>query len=194
MATRSITAISARDSGVGLCEIFLVADLLHPLDHLAVERLLKRDVGHWAVGRGAVPVAAAGRAEDDVAGADFLPRLARALVPAGAGDDDQSLAERVRVPGRARPGGEAHQGAGKARRIVARELPFDGDFAGEVFGRAFDRRLAAAADDVHGGGTLGVRWGAGAVRGVRDIRLLFSSARQPLSDFLENGVVHPSPS
>jgi len=97
-----------------------------------------------------VPVAAVRLAEDDVAGGDGLLRLALALVPAGAGDDDQSLAERVGVPRGAGARFEADHGAGEAGRVVPAELPFDGDVAGEIVGGALDRRLGAAADDGHG--------------------------------------------
>src|SRR3954451_18272672 len=132
-------------------EILFVADLLHPLDHLAVESLLERDVRHGRVGRGAVPVAAAGLAPDDVAGADLLAWLAVALVPAGAGGDDQGLAERMAVPRAARAGREADQGAGEAGGVAPGELPFDRDVAGEIGVWAFLRGLRAVADDGHRG-------------------------------------------
>jgi hypothetical protein len=46
-----------------------------------------------------VPVLLAGREPDDVAGADLLDQAPLALAAAQAGDHDQRLAERVRVPG-----------------------------------------------------------------------------------------------
>ena len=64
--------------------ILLVADLLHPFDRLAVERLLDGDMGHGGGRRGAVPVLLARREDDDVAGANLLDRAALALRPAAA--------------------------------------------------------------------------------------------------------------
>jgi hypothetical protein len=72
-------------------------------------------------------VAAVRFAEDDVAGADFLPLLALALVPAGAGNDNQGLAERMRVPGAPGAGLEADQGPREPGRLLPRELPLDGE-------------------------------------------------------------------
>ena len=81
-----------------------------------------------------MPVAAARLAKDDVAGAELLFWLALALVPADARGDDQRLAERMRVPRGAGARVEAHQRAGEAGRIVAAELPEDGDVTGEIVG------------------------------------------------------------
>src|SRR5215207_3997173 len=84
--------------------VLLVGDVLHPLDHLAVERLLDGDVRHARSGRRPVPVLYPRREPDHVAGTDLLDRPALALHPAAAGRDDQGLAERVRVPRRPRAG------------------------------------------------------------------------------------------
>src|SRR3954469_20117584 len=48
--------------------VLLVGDVLHPLDHLAVEPLLDGDVGHRRGGRRPVPVLLARREPDHVAG------------------------------------------------------------------------------------------------------------------------------
>jgi hypothetical protein len=61
------------------------------------------------------------------------------MVPAGSGDDDQSLTERMAMPGAARAGLKPHQRPGEASRLVAAELPFDRDVAGEIFGGPFLR-------------------------------------------------------
>src|SRR3977135_624364 len=68
--------------------------------------LLHGDVGHEAVGRGAVPVVLAGLEEDAVAGADDLDRAAAPLAEADALGDVDVLAERVGVPGGAGSGSE----------------------------------------------------------------------------------------
>jgi hypothetical protein len=67
------------------------------------------------VGRGPVPMLLAGRNPDHVARPDFLDRPAPALHPAAAGRHDQGLAERMRVPCRARAGLEGDAGAERTR-------------------------------------------------------------------------------
>ncbi|AAF84576.1 hypothetical protein XF_1767 [Xylella fastidiosa 9a5c] len=140
-------------------EVLLVGDVLQPLDVLAIERFLDRDVGHGRVGRGAVPVPVARRAPDDVAGADFDDRLAFALRPAAARGDDQRLPQRVRVPGRARARLEGDGGAGHAGRRRRGVQRVDANRAGEPLDRSFDGRLRSSAFEFHGGSFQG--WGLG---------------------------------
>src|SRR6266704_2040666 len=64
--------------------ILLVADLLHPVDHLAVFLFLNGDVGHGCGSRGPMPVLLAGREPNDVAGSDLLDGSAFSLHPAAA--------------------------------------------------------------------------------------------------------------
>ena len=45
---------------ISLLAVLLITDLLHPLDHLALERLRNCDVGHRGGRRGTVPVFLAG--------------------------------------------------------------------------------------------------------------------------------------
>ena len=79
-------------------QIFLIAYLFQPLDDLAVERLLNCDVAHAGCRRRPVPMFFAGRAHDDIAGADFRLRTAPTLHPAAASGNDQPLAQRVGMP------------------------------------------------------------------------------------------------
>ena len=72
------------------------------------------------VGRRAVPVLLARREPDDVARPDLLDRPALALHAAAAGQHDQRLTERVRVPRRARAGLE---GDGAHRRRAPGRAP-----------------------------------------------------------------------
>src|SRR5215211_5706921 len=97
--------------------VLLLADLLQPVDGLAVELLLDCDVAYGRGRRGPVPVLLAGREPDHIAGPDLLDRPAFALRPAAAGRHDQGLAERVGVPSGPRAGLEGDQGAGDAGRI-----------------------------------------------------------------------------
>src|SRR5215831_4999093 len=89
--------------------ILLVADVFQPGDVLAVERLLGGDMDHAGRRRRTVPVLFVRRNPDDVARLDLADFAAPALYPARAGDDEQGLAERMRVPGGARTRLEAHQ-------------------------------------------------------------------------------------
>src|SRR4051794_11029802 len=110
--------------------ILLVADLLHPLDVLAVDAFLDGDVAH-AVRRGrAVPVLHARRRPDHVARLDLPLLTVPFLHPASAGRDDQDLARRMAVPRRARARLEGHV-PGRERGLVGRpELRVYPDRAG----------------------------------------------------------------
>src|SRR5512135_1183111 len=132
----------ARISGLSF-QIFFVCDLLHPGDRRAVQGFLDRDVGHGRGRRRAVPMLHVGRAPDDIAGTDFDDRLAFTLRPADTGGDDQGLAERVRVPCRARARFEGHNGPADTRRLLPLEQRVDPHTAGEPFLRSFEGRLCA---------------------------------------------------
>src|SRR3954466_9368149 len=90
--------------------VLLIADVLAPRDRGAgLVVLLHGDVDHEAVRRRAVPVVLAGLEEDAVAGVDRFDRAAFALTEPDALGDEDRLAVRVRVPGRARAGREVHR-------------------------------------------------------------------------------------
>src|SRR5919206_3491595 len=84
--------LGARIGTVGteanLFAVLFVADLLHPSDGTAVQRLLNGDMRHRRGGRSPVPMLLAGRKPDHVAGPDFLDGSALALRPPTAGRDD----------------------------------------------------------------------------------------------------------
>src|SRR5947209_6775984 len=144
-ATRCVMAGSRANSLV----VLLVADLLHPVHRLAVERLLDGDVGHGRGRRGAVPVLLARREPDHVAGPNLLDRASPALRQAAAGRHDESLPERVRVPGGAGAGLEGDAGSGRAGRGVGREQRVDAHRAREPLGRSLVGRLCTNSLDVH---------------------------------------------
>src|SRR3954469_21160091 len=85
-----------------LALVLLVGDLLEPLDHLAVERLLNRDVRHRRRRRGAMPVLLVWLDRDDVSGANLLKGAAPPLMEPATRGHDQRLAERMRMPVAAR--------------------------------------------------------------------------------------------
>ena len=85
---------------LGLLAVLVVGDVLAPGRAVAVVvHLEHREVGHEAVGRGAVPVLLAGLEEDAVAGTDDLDRPAAALATADALGDEDRLAVGMGVPG-----------------------------------------------------------------------------------------------
>src|SRR5579863_780412 len=130
--------------------VLLVADLLHPIDILAVELFLNRDMAHGRGHARAVPVLFAWRKPHDIAGTNFLDWAALALRPAATGRDDQRLAERVRMPGGASARLEGDQSAGDARGIRRGEQRIDAHRAREPIRRAFIGRLRSASFDFHG--------------------------------------------
>src|SRR3954464_6637800 len=94
--------------------VLLVAHLLQPLDHLAVELLLDGDVGHGR-GRGrAVPVLFARREPNHVTRPDLFDRPAPPLYLAAPRRDNECLPERVSVPRRPCARLEGHAGSGRA--------------------------------------------------------------------------------
>src|SRR5438067_975111 len=105
--------------------ILVVADLLHPVDDLAVQRFLDGDMGHRRRRLGAVPMLLAGRRPDHVTWADLLDRSAPALHPTAARRDDQRLAERMGVPVAAGARLESDGGAGHAPRLGRLEQRID---------------------------------------------------------------------
>src|SRR6266496_4161731 len=112
-----------------------------------------------------VPVLHPGRAPDDITGADLLDRSAPFLGAADAFGDDQPLAGRVGVPGRARPGLEGDVRAAVGSGLFLGEQRSDADLAGEVLGRAGTGRLRSTAGDhswyllLSGGGRPGAGTG-----------------------------------
>src|SRR5579871_3408314 len=121
--------------------VLFVADLFHPLDHLAVQRFLNGDMGHRRGWRSTMPVLLAGRTQDHVSGPDLLLGLAPTLGPAEAGGHDQRLTERMRMPSRAGARLECHAGSANARRCRCLEQRVDPDCAGEVVRRPLGRWL-----------------------------------------------------
>jgi hypothetical protein len=74
-----------------LAGVVVVRDMLQPINRRAVELFLDRDMAHRRGRRRAMPMPFAGLEPDDIAGADFLDRLALTLDEPAAGSDDQCL-------------------------------------------------------------------------------------------------------
>src|SRR6266567_1663763 len=79
--------------------VLLVTDLFHPVDNLPVELFLNGDVRHSRGRRRAVPVLLARRNPDHVPWTDLFDGAAPALRAAAASRDEESLTERMRMPG-----------------------------------------------------------------------------------------------
>src|SRR2546430_6264906 len=93
--------------------VLFVADLLHPVDDLAVEVFLDCDVSHGGGRRRAMPVLLARRAPDDVARSNHSDWTTPALHEPAAGRDDQGLTPRMGGP--CGPGAWLRPGAGAPR-------------------------------------------------------------------------------
>jgi hypothetical protein len=95
-----------------------VADLFHPVNCFAIELFLNGDVRHGRGRRGTVPMLFTRRELDHVTRPDLLDRPARALSETAAGRHDQSLAQRMRMPGRPRARLKRDTGADRTCRWV----------------------------------------------------------------------------
>src|SRR5256886_12008685 len=95
----------------------VVSHLFHPVHDLAIEVLLNGEVRDGGGCRGAVPMFLTRRDPDHVTGPNLLDRPSPALSEARAGGHDQSLAQRVGVPGRPAAGPGPDTGAGPTGRI-----------------------------------------------------------------------------
>lgn len=144
-----VAPFSSRCAHVRVGAVLRVGHLLHPVDALAVQRLRNGNVGHRAMRHSAVPMLLAGGEPDDVAGADFFHRATLALGAAQPSDDEQRLAQWMRVPRGARARFEGDGRAADARVAAALEPRVDPDRAGEIRLRPPGRGLRAAALDVH---------------------------------------------
>jgi len=94
-----------------------------------------------------VPVLFVGREPDYVAGVDVVDGAALELGPAGAGGDDEGLAEGVGVPGGAGTGFEGNAGGGDEGGVGGLEEWVDADGAGEPIGWSLAGWLRANAFD-----------------------------------------------
>jgi hypothetical protein len=129
--------------------VLFVTDLLHPIDNFPVLLFLNCDVRHGRRGCCAVPVLLAGREPDHITGPDLLNWSAFALSPPTASRDDESLAERMRVPRGPRSGLESYAGALNKCRIGRLKKRIDPDCAGEPVLRPLAGRLRANSFDFH---------------------------------------------
>src|SRR5579875_3571667 len=98
---------------------------------------------------GAVPMLLARRDPHRVAGADLADRPAPGLDPADARRDVQRLAERMRVPGRARARLEADPGRAQPRRVGRLDDGILPDGPGETRRAHLARGARSACEYVH---------------------------------------------
>jgi hypothetical protein len=131
------------------CVLF-VGHFFHPVYDFTVEVLLDRDMGHSRKGSGAMPVPLARRKPNDITRMEFFNRAAFALRPATAGCHDESLPERMSMPGGSGAGFKSHTRSGGAGGSFGHEQRIDTDRAGEPFCRPLTRRLEADTFDLHG--------------------------------------------
>ena len=96
-----------------------------------------------------MPVLFAGREPDHVTGPDLLDRPAFALSPAAASHDDESLAERMRMPCSSRSRFEGYAGALDERGIRRLKQRINSYHAREPLRRSLRGSLRARAFDFH---------------------------------------------
>src|SRR5437764_12935788 len=118
-----VAAVRRAESGMPIrvllirVPILFVADLLHPVDGLAVEPFLNRDVRHRSGRCGAVPMLLARREPDHIAGSNLLDWPGPAPRASEAGRHNERLAQRVCMPRGPRARLERYARADDARRI-----------------------------------------------------------------------------
>jgi hypothetical protein len=117
----------------GLLAVLFVADLLHPVSVLAVERLGDGDMGHRRRRRRSMPMLKPWRKPDDIAGPELLDGAALALSPAEPRRDDEGLAKRMRVPRVARARFERNVTSTYTSRLRRLEEGIHADRAREPF-------------------------------------------------------------
>src|SRR5579859_1657457 len=78
--------------------VLRVADLLHPIDGLAIERFHDANMRHRTIRRCTVPVLLSGRNPDHISLMNFFNGITPALYSPRAPSHNQDLAEWVRVP------------------------------------------------------------------------------------------------
>lgn len=78
--------------------VLFFTNFFHPVNGFAIELLLDGDMSHSGCGSGSMPMLFTGRKPDHITRPNFLYRFTIALSPAAASRDNQSLAQRMRVP------------------------------------------------------------------------------------------------
>src|SRR3569833_1560512 len=129
--------------------IFLIADLLHPVNDLAVECFLNSNLSHGCGRRGAMPVFLAGRAADHIARPDHDRGFTPTLCDPHACSDDERLPEGMRVPGAPGAGFESDTSAADAGGCGGFEERINADRSREVLEVSPRRGLRAGAFDIH---------------------------------------------
>jgi len=97
--------------------VLIFTDVFHPVDNLTIELFLDGNVRHGRCWRGTVPMFLIWRKPDDVTRSNFFDRAAPALRAAATGSNDQSLAQRMRMPCSPRTRLERYAGALNKRGI-----------------------------------------------------------------------------
>jgi hypothetical protein len=132
-----------------LLSVLFFADVLHPIDDLAVQPLLNRDVRHGGCRCRAVPVFLSRREPDYIAGMNFLDGATISLHPSAACGDNQGLSKGMRMPRGARARFKRDAGTGNQRWIGRLKQRVDTDCAGKPICRTFARGLRTDAFDFH---------------------------------------------
>src|SRR5438067_1924594 len=120
-----------------LLAVLFVADLLHPVNRLAVESLLNGDVCHGGDRCGPMPVLLPWREPNHIPRTNVFNRASPALCPTTASRHNQSLAQRVGVPCGSSTWLERDTGPDRACRVGSLEEGVNTDHAGKVLNWSF---------------------------------------------------------
>jgi hypothetical protein len=129
--------------------ILLVGDVLHPLNGLAGQRFLDRDVSHRSRRRRPMPMLLTWREPDNVPRTNLFNRTTPALRQPEPSRDNQSLAKRMRMPRRSSSRFERNARADSARRLRCLKQGIDPNSSSEPIRRTFIGWLRTATFDFH---------------------------------------------
>src|ERR1700730_4239806 len=130
--------------------VLFAADLFHPINGAAVQRLLDGDMRYRGRRRRSVPMLLTGRKPDHVTWPDFLHRAAPTLHPPETGRDNQRLTEWMRMPSGPSSRFECDVCATDACRVGRLEQGVNAHRSGEIVRGSLAGRLCAAASILHG--------------------------------------------
>src|SRR5262245_29552269 len=111
--------------------------MLHPIDDLAIQRLLNGDVCHCCCGRSSMPMLFAGRKPDHITRPDFVDWTAPNLDQSNPRRNDQCLTKRMCMPCGAGSRLKRDARATDTRWFGCLEQRVKADYAGKPLARSF---------------------------------------------------------
>jgi hypothetical protein len=140
-----------------IAPVLLVADMLEPIHNFPIQAFMNRNMGHGRGWAGPMPVFLAGWKPNHISGQNLLERASPTLREATACRDNQGLTQWVRVPSRACSRLEGDAGPESTCWIVGLKQWVNPYRAGEPFGGACARGVAAVSFDFHDSSVFDLR-------------------------------------